>query len=31
MAAAEQVRHGRTLVTKTMEELQAMAEEGEPR
>jgi len=27
-AAAEQVRSGRTLVTKTLEELQAMAEDG---
>jgi antitoxin YefM len=31
MAAAEEVRHGRALVTKTMEELQAMADEGEAR
>src|SRR5262249_28768726 len=31
MAAAEQVRQGRTLLTKTMEELQAMADEDEPR
>jgi hypothetical protein len=30
MAAAEEVRHGRALVTKTMDELQAMADEGEP-
>ncbi|HLI37062.1 MAG TPA: type II toxin-antitoxin system prevent-host-death family antitoxin [Streptosporangiaceae bacterium] len=29
MAAAEEVRHGRTLITKTVEELQAMAGEGE--
>jgi antitoxin YefM len=29
MAAAEEVRHGHTLMTKTMEELQALAEEGE--
>jgi hypothetical protein len=31
MAAAEETRRGRALVTKTMEELQAMAGEGEPR
>jgi antitoxin YefM len=31
MAAAEEARRGRALVTKTMEELQAMAGEGEPR
>lgn len=29
MAAAEQVRQGRTLITKTMEELQVMADDGE--
>jgi antitoxin YefM len=28
MAAAEDVRRGRTLITKTMDELQTMAEEG---
>ena len=31
MAAADEVRRGRTLVSKTMEELEAMADEGEPR
>ena len=31
MAAAEQVRQGRALLTKTMEELQAMADDDEPR
>jgi antitoxin YefM len=31
VAAAEEVRRGRTLVTKTTEELRAMADEGEPR
>jgi len=30
-AAADEVRRGRTLVTKTMEELEALADEGEPR
>jgi hypothetical protein len=30
MAAADEVRRGRTLITKTMEELQVMADEGEP-
>lgn len=30
MAAAEEVRRGRRLITKTMDELQAMADEGEP-
>lgn len=29
MSAAEEVRRGRTLLTKTMEDLQAMADEGE--
>lgn len=28
MGAAEEVRQGRTLVTKTMEELEALADEG---
>jgi len=28
MAAADDVRRGRALITKTMEELQAMADEG---
>ncbi len=31
MAAADEVRRGRTLLTKTVEELQAMADEEEPR
>src|SRR5260370_17148076 len=31
MAAADEVRRGRTLITKTMEELQALADEGDPR
>jgi antitoxin YefM len=31
IAAADQVRQGRTLLTKTMDELQAMADEDEPR
>jgi antitoxin YefM len=31
MAAADEVRHGRTLITKTMEELQALADEGDAR
>jgi antitoxin YefM len=31
MAAADEVRRGRSLITKTMEELQAMADEGESR
>jgi antitoxin YefM len=31
MTAAEQVRQGRTLLTKTMEELQALADEDKPR
>jgi antitoxin YefM len=31
MTAADEVRRGRTLVTKTMEELEAMADEDEPR
>lgn len=30
MAAADEVRRGRALITKTMEELQVMADEGEP-
>ena len=28
MAAADEVRRGRTLITKTMEELRALADEG---
>jgi antitoxin YefM len=31
MAAAEQVRQGRTLITKTMEELHVMADDGQQR
>lgn len=31
MTAAEEVRSGRTLITKTMEELEGMADEDEPR
>jgi antitoxin YefM len=31
MAAAEEVRSGRNLVTKTMEELEDMADESKPR
>ena len=31
MAAADQVRQGRTLITKTMEELQVLAEDGQRR
>lgn len=31
MTAAEQVRQGRALLTKTMEELQAIADDDEPR
>jgi hypothetical protein len=31
MAAAEEVRRGRALITKTMEELQALADEDESR
>ena len=31
MAAAEEVRSGRTLITKTMEELEGMADEDKPR
>jgi antitoxin YefM len=31
MNAAEEVRHGRALITKTMEELQVMGDEGAPR
>jgi antitoxin YefM len=31
MAAADEVRHGRSLISKTMEELQAMAGEAESR
>ena len=31
MAAAEEVRSGRNLITKTMEELEGMADEGKPR
>ncbi len=27
----DEVRRGRTLITRTMEELEAMADEGEPR
>jgi antitoxin YefM len=30
MAAAEEVRRGRSLLTKTMEELQTLADEDEP-
>ena len=30
MAAAEDVRHGRTLLAKDMAELEAMASDGEP-
>lgn len=30
MTAADEVRRGRTLITKTMKELQVMADEGEP-
>ena len=30
MTAAEEVRSGRTLITKTMEELEGMADEGKP-
>ena len=30
MAAADEVRHGRSLLTKTMEELETMADEDEP-
>jgi antitoxin YefM len=30
MAAADEVRRGRTLITKTMEELQVLADEGPP-
>jgi PHD/YefM family antitoxin component YafN of YafNO toxin-antitoxin module len=30
MAAADEVRRGRTLITKTMEELHVMADEGAP-
>lgn len=30
MTAAEEVRHGRSLLTKSMEELAALADEGEP-
>jgi PHD/YefM family antitoxin component YafN of YafNO toxin-antitoxin module len=31
VAAAEEVRRGRDLITKSMEELHALADEGEPR
>jgi antitoxin YefM len=31
MAAADEVRRGRTLITKTMEELQALADESDAR
>ena len=31
MTAAEEARSGRNLITKTMEELQGMADEDEPR
>ncbi|MGH3249899.1 MAG: type II toxin-antitoxin system Phd/YefM family antitoxin [Trebonia sp.] len=31
MTAAEEVRSGRTLVTKTLEELEGMADEDKPR
>lgn len=31
MTAAEEVRRGRTLITKTMEELEGMADEDGPR
>jgi hypothetical protein len=31
MAAADDVRRGRSLITKTMEELQAAADEGDAR
>lgn len=30
MTAADEVRRGRTLITKTVEELQVMADEGKP-
>jgi len=30
MAAADEVRRGRSLLTKTMEELETMADEDEP-
>jgi antitoxin YefM len=30
MTAADEVRRGRTLLTKTMDELQTMADEGQP-
>jgi antitoxin YefM len=31
MAAAQEVRSGRNLITKTMDELEDMADEGKPR
>jgi len=31
MGAADEVRRGRTLLTRTMDELQAMADEGQQR
>jgi len=31
MAAADEVRRGRALITKTMDELEALADEGAPR
>jgi hypothetical protein len=31
MAAAEEVRQGRSLINKSMDELQALADEGELR
>jgi antitoxin YefM len=30
MAAADEVRRGRSLITKTLKELQVMADEGQP-
>ena len=31
LTAAEEVRQGRSLITKSLDELQALADEGEPR
>jgi PHD/YefM family antitoxin component YafN of YafNO toxin-antitoxin module len=31
LSAAEEVRQGRSLITKSLDELQALADEGEPR
>ena len=31
LAAAQEVRQGRSLITKSMDDLQALADEGEPR